>query len=53
MAMTRTETEENKGNDNNKNGDGGASRGGKRRGGIDGSVPKEKEYDDFNNTKRK
>ena len=53
MTATRTATEEKKGDDDDENGDGGAKRGKKRRGGIDGSVPKEKECDDFNNIKCK
>ena len=47
------DTGEKKGNDGDKNGDSGTKRGKKNRGGINGSVPKEKEGDDFNNTKCK
>ena len=53
MTATRTATEEKKGNGKNENRNGGAKRGNKRRGGIDGSVSKEKEGDDFNDTKCK
>ena len=48
VTETRTATEENKGNDGNKNGGGGT-----KRKGINGSVPKEKEGDEFNNIKFK
>ena len=47
------EREEKKGNDGDENGDGDTKRGEKNRKGINGSVLKEKEGDDFNNTKCK
>ena len=53
MTATRTAPEEEKGNDNKKNGEGGANTGKKRRGGIDESVLKEKEVNDYNNIKCK
>ena len=53
MTATITALEQNKGNDNNKNGDGGAKRGKKRRGGINELFVKEKDSNDFNNTKCK
>ena len=53
IRAKRTSTEEKKGNDGDKNGDGGAKRGKKKRGGIDGYIPKKKEGDDFNNKKCK
>ena len=53
MTMTRTAMEEKKGYDIDENVEGSAKRGEKKRGGIDMSVPKEKEGDAFNNTKCK
>ena len=41
------------GDDGNENSGGDAKRGEKKRKVVDGSVPKEKEGDDFNNTKCK
>ena len=53
MTETRTVTEEKKVHGDDKNGDSGAKKEKKRMGGIDGSIPKDKEGDDFNNTKCK
>ena len=53
MTETRTAAKEKNDDDDNKNGDGGAKSGNKIRGGIDGSVPKDKEGNDFNNKKCK
>ena len=53
MKATRTAMEENKGYEGEKNNDGGAKRGKKKRGGIDGFAPKEEEGDNYNNTKCK
>ena len=46
-------TEKKKGDDGEMNREGGAKRRKRIRGGIDGSIPKEKEGEDFNNTKCK
>ena len=43
MTATRTATEEKKEDDSNEKGDGSAKTGEKKSGGIEGSVPKEKE----------
>ena len=51
--MTKTSTEEKKGNDGEKNRDSGAKRGKKKRGVIDRYITKKKEGDDFNNKKCK
>ena len=53
LIKKNKKTEENKGNGGNENGDGDANKGEKKRNGIDGSVLKEREGDDFNNTKCK
>ena len=53
LIKNNKKTEEKRGDDGNENGNGDAKRGEKKRKGIDGSVPKEKEGDDFNNTKCK
>ena len=53
MTATRTETEEQKGDDDNENVHGSSKRGNKKRGSINRSVPKQNEGDDFNNTKCK
>ena len=49
MTETRTVTEEKKVHGDDKNGDSGAKKEKKRMGGINGSIPKDKEGDDFNN----
>ena len=53
LIKKNKKTEEKKGDDGDENGDGDAKRGEKKRKGIDGSVLKEKEGNDFNNTKCK
>ena len=51
LIKNNKKTEEKKGDDGDKNGN--AERGEKKRKGIDGSVPKDKEGDNFNNKKCK
>ena len=53
LIKKNKKTEEKKGDDGDENIDGDANRGGKKRKGIDGSVPKEKEGDALNNKKCK
>ena len=49
----RMSTEKKKGGDGKMNREGGAKRRKKNRGGIDGSIPKEKVGEEFNNIKCK
>ena len=53
LIKKNKKTEEKKGGDGDENGDGDARRGEKKRKVIASSVPKEKEGDNFNNTKCK
>ena len=53
LVKKNKKTEDKKGDDDDENGDGDAKRGEKKRKGMDGSVPKEKKGDDFNNKKCK
>ena len=53
LIKKNKKTEEKKFDDGDENGNSDAKRGEKKRKGIDGSVPKDKEGGDFNNTKCK
>ena len=53
LVKKNKKTQEKKGDDGNENDDSNSKRGEKKRKGIDGSVPKEKEGNNFNNTKCK